>query len=381
MKNIIMLVKSYFRQNSLGVAISIASGIVLCFLINLMGGYIKNSSLSKIRVGVIDYDESVLSSDFKSYLAGDLDYELIENADYEYLADLLIDKSISSIIEIPEGFYDAFASGNDGKIVITYTDDFENAAFLEAYMNSYLSGVKLLSAGAGGNKGTFDIYLSEYKSLETPVSKAKAYEIDLDEVSRKESVRNTFGFVLQIIFALGVIISFMLIEDKANGIYNRITVTPVKPAHYIAGICIYGLILSLIMSVIYCSYIFLWKIDIGFSVIKLFLLLMLLAFFVICFVVDASILLKSKSTASSMIVGFSTVGATLGGAYFDIDIAPKSLQNMARALPQFWFMDTVRILMNNPAADVTPNVIILVLFSVLAFLIGAVLFSQSYKNA
>ena len=34
----------------------------------------------------------------------------------------------------------------------------------------------------------------------------------------------------------------------------------------------------------------LWKIDIGFSVIKLFLLLMLLAFFVICFVVDASIL-------------------------------------------------------------------------------------------
>ena len=57
-----------------------------------MGGYIKNSSLSKIRVGVIDYDESVLSSDFKSYLAGNLDYELIENADYEYLADLLIDK-------------------------------------------------------------------------------------------------------------------------------------------------------------------------------------------------------------------------------------------------------------------------------------------------
>ena len=108
--------------------------------------------------------------------------------------------------------------------------------------------------------------------------------------------------------------------------------------------------------------------------------MMLLSFFIICFVVDASLLIMSKSGVLSLIMGYSTLGAILGGAYFPIDFAPESFQSMAKVLPQFWFMDTVRKLLDNPLADVTYNVVILCLFSILAFLIGAVLFSQNYKN-
>src|SRR5690606_13307441 len=118
--------------------------------IYLMGQYVSNATLSKIEIGVLDYDNSILSKDFKSYLSEELDYKLIEHDSYDYLSGLLIDKNISSIIEIPSGFYNTFASGNDGNIVITSTDDFENAAFLEAYMNSYLAGIKLLSISAEG---------------------------------------------------------------------------------------------------------------------------------------------------------------------------------------------------------------------------------------
>ena len=97
-----------------------------------------------------------------------LDYKLVEHESYDYLSELLIDKSISSIIEIPDGFYDMFASGQDGNITITSTDDFENAAFLEAYMNSYLAGVKLLSINAKGDQRAFDRLITEYKEVKSP---------------------------------------------------------------------------------------------------------------------------------------------------------------------------------------------------------------------
>ncbi len=196
----------------------------------------------------------------------------------------------------------------------------------------------------------------------------------------KEGFRNTIGFFLMIIFALGIILSFMIIDDRANGIYNRITISPVRPVQYILGNSMFGFILSFIMVTIYCSYIFFSEINIGFPIYKLFLLMNLLAFFVVCFIIGVSIIIRSKSGVSALIMGYSTIGAILGGAYFPIDLAPENLQNMARLLPQYWFMDSIYKLMDNPMADISSNVIILILFSVLAFLIGAVVFSQNYKK-
>ena len=380
MMNIFLLVKSNIKRNRVGILLSVFSGVVLSLLIYLMGQFVGSVALSKLEIGVMDYDKSILSSDFKSYLSDELDYKLVEHESYDYLSELLIDKSISSIIEIPDGFYDMFASGQDGNITITSTDDFENAAFLEAYMNSYLAGVKLLSVNAKGDQRAFDRLITEYKEVEIPISKSKAFDMDLEQFRQREGFRNTIGFFLQIMFALGVVLSFMILDDRATGVYNRITVTPVKPVHYIAGNSIFGFILLMIEVVIYCGYIAIKDVDIGFPVYKLFILMLLLSLFITCFLVGASILIKSKSGIIVVIMGYSTIGSILGGAYFPIDMSPEVLQNIARILPQFWFMDAVTKLMNNPMTDISSNIIIIVLFTVLAFLVGAVSFSQNNKR-
>lgn len=380
MKNTCLLIQSYIRRNRIAVLISVICGFVLCLIIYLMGQYVGNTTLTRIKIGVVDYDKSLLSDDFKSYLSEELDYQLIEHDSYDYLSELLIEKDISSIIEIPEGFYDTFAKGQDGHIQITSTDDFENAAFLEAYMNSYLAGIRLLSKGAEGDKQAFEEMIDSYREEEIPISKASAFDLDMERYRQMEGFRNTVGFFLMILFGLGMVLAFMINDDRANGIYNRITITPVKPVQYITGNSIFGLFLYLIMVVIYCGYISLAGIDIGFPVYKLFLLMLLISVFVICFIIDVSIVVRSKSALSSLIIGFSTLGAILGGAYFPIDMAPESLQNLARILPHYWFMDSIRKLMDNPMTDISTNILILALFTVLSFLIGAVLFSQNYKK-
>lgn len=381
MKNICHLIKSNLLRNRIAILLSVFSGVLLSLLIYLMGQYVSNATLSKIEIGVLDYDNSILSKDFKSYLSEELDYKLIEHDSYDYLSGLLIDKNISSIIEIPSGFYNTFASGNDGNIVITSTDDFENAAFLEAYMNSYLAGIKLLSISAEGEQEAFDRLLAEYKEVEIPINKAMAFDLDLEQFRQKEGFRNTIGFFLQIVFALGLIFSFMIIDDRKNGVYNRITVTPVKPVHYIAGNSIFGFILLMTEVLIYCAYIAIMDIDNGFPVYKLLCLMLLLSLFVTCFVVGASILIKSKSGMMVLIMAYSTIGSILGGGYFLIEMAPEKLQKLARILPQFWFMDALNKLMDNADANISSNIIIMALFTVLAFLLGAVMFSQNYKRS
>jgi ABC-2 type transport system permease protein len=183
------------------------------------------------------------------------------------------------------------------------------------------------------------------------------------------------------VFALGLIFSFMIIDDRKNGVYNRITVTPVKPVHYIAGNSIFGFILLMTEVLIYCAYIAIMDIDIGFPVYKLLCLMLLLSLFVTCFVVGASILIKSKSGMMVLIMAYSTIGSILGGGYFLIEMAPEKLQKLARILPQFWFMDALNKLMDNADANISSNIIIMALFTVLAFLLGAVMFSQNYKRS
>ena len=173
----------------------------------------------------------------------------------------------------------------------------------------------------------------------------------------------------------------MILDDRLSGVYSRIQVTPVKPIQYIIGSGIFGLILCLIQIGLYCGYIYFVDLQIGIPMWILVMLMSLFSLFTISFTIAISLAFESKNAIASIIMGFSTIGCILGGAYFPLDTSPKTLQNLARVLPQYWFMDVLRKLQADITANIYPNIIILVLFSNLFLLIGAVLFSQNYKKS
>jgi ABC-2 type transport system permease protein len=380
MKNIWLLTITSMKRNKLFLSLSVFGGLLLCFLLIAMGNLAADLTLSKIKIGVIDQDQSVLSGDFKGYLAEELNYELVENQPYEELSTELIDKQISVIIEIPEGFYDNIASGNMQDVTITALDDYENSAFLEAYLNSYLGSIRLLSDSAAGDKAVFDQLLADYDKEEIKITQSAAQGIDKKLLKEKEGFNNSIGFFLMIIFGLSIVISFIVLEDRLSGVFSRIKITPVKPVQYIIGTGIFGLVLCLLEVLIYCGFIRIAGYNIGFNLWLLVFMMVLFSLFTICFAIAIALSLKSKSALAAASMGFSTIGCILGGAYFPLDLAPKSLQNLAKILPQYWFMDTFRTVQADPAANIAPNIMILILFTLLTFLIGAVLFSQNYKS-
>jgi ABC-2 type transport system permease protein len=380
MKNIWILIKANMKRNFYAVMISVFGAAILCVILNAMGNLVVDVTISKISVGLIDHDQSKLSKDFKDYLADQLDYQVIENYSYERLSTELIEKNISVIIEIPENFYEKYASGSRENIIITSLEDYENAAFIQVYINNYLSSISTLALGAAGDQKTFDQLLDDYDKQDITITQTAAQSIDKEAVAGKAGFIISIGFFLMFIFAISIILAFVVLDDRITGVFNRIQITPVKPVQYIIGSGVFGFLICLVLVSIYCGYIHIAEIQTGIPLWTILFMMSLFALFTVCFSLTVSLALKSKNAVTSIIIGFSTIGCVLGGAYFPLDLAPKSMQNMSRILPQYWFMDAFRRMQENITVNITPNVIILVLFSVLFLLLGAVLFSQNYKN-
>lgn len=381
MKNIWILTITNIKRNLLGITISVLGAAILCLCLYLMGEVVVNFSEAKVSIGIIDYDQSILSQDFKRYLTEQLDYELVDNYDYNRLSTELIDKNISVIIEIPENFYEQYATGGQEKVIITSLEDYENAAFIRVYINSYLSSIRALAAGAMGDTDAFDHLLKEYPKQKITMTQSAAVEVDQRALTGKSGFINSVGFYLMFTFVIGIIICFMVLDDRLKGLFSRIQATPVKPIQYILGSGIFGMVLCFIQIVIYCSYIYFRNIPIGIPISILALMMGLYSLFTVSFSLAIALALKSKNAITAVVIGFSSIGCVMGGAYFSLDSVPKTLQNLARVFPQYWFMDALRKLQEKLTVNIFPDIAILTLFTTLCLLIGAVLFSQNYKNS
>jgi ABC-2 type transport system permease protein len=381
MKNIIILTKLNIKRNYYALLLSVLGAAMLSILLYSLGNLIADMTVAKVNIGVLDYDNSLLSHDFKQYMKEELNYNLLENDSYDDLTTELIDKDISVIIEIPKGLHKTVLTESKPEILITSLEDYENAAFIEAYINSYISSILILAAGVQGNQKAFDQLLGDYRDVNIILNQSAAGTINKEEVFGKNGFINSVGFFLMFIFTISVVLAFMVEDDRLKGVFSRIQVTPVKPVQYIIGSGIFGLLLCFVQVGLFVAFIVLKDIKTGVPVGIILLMLMLFSLFTVCFSILVALATRSKNAITAIIIGFSTVGCILGGAYFPLDMAPDSLQKMARILPQYWFMDAFRRLQVDSVANIYPNIIILSLFIILSFLIGAVLFAQNYKKS
>ena len=388
MKNIWILTVINVKRYYYAVLLSILGAGILSLLLYTMGNLVADITIARINVGVLDYDRSAASLDFKDYMKEELQYQLLEDYTYDELTSELIDKDISVIIEIPADFQKQLLGMKEPEILVTSLEDYENTAFVKAYLNSYITSIRTLAAGAGGNNSMqpgqwsgvdqdlFEQMLQDYHKQKMHLSQSTAATIDLEEVAGKNGFMNSIGFYLMFVFAISIILAFMVSDDRVTGVFHRIQVAPVKPVQYILGTGVFGLLLCFLQVGVFTAYIYYAKINTGIPIGIIVVMLVLFSLFTVCFSIMIALSTKSKNAITAIVVGFSTIGCILGGAYFPIDLAPASLQNMARILPQYWFMDVFRKIQKDQGANIYPNIIILSLFIILSFLIGAVLFSQ-----
>lgn len=392
MKNILLIFKNSILRNILMIAISAAAAALMVNIFNAVSesgsaseavsgndaNILSGFAADTLNIGFIDSDKSPLSEDMKNYLTETLGMVISEKNDYDSLADLLIDRNISAIIEVPQGLFENAAAGTVGALEITTLDDYENAAFINAYLESYMQSVKVLSDCAAGDKNTFEKMLSaDVSSGNITVVKSNS---DSDKISNAHTAFSfAAGFMLMITSGITVFISFMIITDKNSGTYSRMRCSSLKPFEYVIGVNLFGIICCTAMNTAFTLIAYGLNefipvpIGLAFAANELFVL------FSVGLSVLLALVLKSQTDLVTFAIGYTTLGSMLGGAWFPITDGLGMVSSIAKLFPQYWFMDMIRNMPTDPDYNCVPNICILALSAVLAYLISAVIFTK--KNS
>ncbi|MDD4096582.1 MAG: ABC transporter permease [Oscillospiraceae bacterium] len=390
MKNIFLLIGNSIQRNKVAVFSACICAVSLSLIMALFGNIQGEETISRIKIGLIDHDGSALSAAFRHYLTDTLNMELIEDQTYDELSTTLINRRISVIVEIPENFENAAVRGQPEDLITTSLSDFENAAFVDAYLNSYMNSISVLGLGAAGDSDVFHELLlkSETRQISvasTAVPKLEGALEDDEIIFINDSVYEddfvpAMGFYVMFGFFFTISIAFMVFDDRSSGIYKRIQSTPVTSVQYIVGSTLFGVINGLLIIGLFFAYLLLSRTKIVVPYWSAILLMALMMLFMVGFALMLALLLKSKSAVLTVIFAYSSIASMIGGAWFPIDFGPDSLQKLAKITPNYWFMDAFNKMQENTDANIVSNIIVLVLFIILVYLVSAIRFSQN-KNA
>lgn len=374
MKNIIVIFKNSILRNRLMIILALAAAALGCFMFYNMSrdsqGVVSNP-IGNMTVGLCDYDGGI-SENMKSYFEGTLGVDVVEK-DYESLSKDLIDKKISAIIEVPTGFYDSAAGGNLQKPELTTLGDYENAAFLEVYLNTYLRGISVISQSANGDKEMFtDMLNSQKLPNEVKVSETNV-EVDIRQKTDR-AYSSTIGLFLMIISAITIFASRQIQSDSQLGTFDRMRTSSLKPSEYVIGVSLFGIVCVTVMNLIFNAFAYsaVGNLTVPFGIV--FAATELFVLFSVGIAVMFGLLIKNSMTLMTVGIGYTCIGSMLGGAWFPIGDDLGVVGNISKLFPQYWLTDLLR----NYSADfnIAPNLCIIALAMLLIFLISAVIFTR-----
>lgn len=378
MKNIGLIFRQTAARNRLMILLSAASAVLMILFFGLLTApgmeSTDDAELSAVRVGVIDRDESPLSEDLKKYFTDRLGMAIDEEKNYDFQADQLIDRNISAIIEIPDGLYERAAAGELLPLTVTMLGDYENAAFIEVYANSYMRSAAVLSAAAKGDEARFRGLLSAgAPSGETEIIERSGSD---DAEYENHAFFTVTGFMLMFMAMIVFFLSYMILSDRESGVYSRIVCSVIKPAEYVIGVSLFGIICLSVVNLIFTLCVFALS---GSLSLPLWLALLTNELFIL-FLVGVSVLFALLVNGSQPLVaievGYTTIGSMLGGFWFPIADGLGAVGQIAKLFPHYWVMELYRNYASDPPANVPLCLSILTLFVILAYLISAIVFTR-----
>ena len=383
MKNIALIFKNSVLQNKLIILISAAAAALMCFQFYGLSKPDNKVFLNAeaVTVGICDYapeQNKTVTENLKSYFEDALGMETSEK-DYDSLSKDLIDRRISAIIEVPNDFYEKTADGEPQKLELTTLGDYENAAFVEAYLNSYMSGLSVISKAADGNEDMFSEMLSSRKlPNEIKISEAN-FEVD-KQARTNGAFRSAIGFMTCIIAAVTIMISRQIMNDRNLGTYNRMKCSSIKPSEYVLGVSVFGVICCTLMNAVYIGFAYSTSDRISMPMGAAFWGMELFGIFSVGLSTMLGLLINNSTALMTAGVGYATIGSMLGGAWFPISDSLGAVSNIAKIVPQYWLMDMVRGFENDTDGSILLNMCILALAAVLAYLVSAVIFTRKSNN-
>ncbi|MDR1713651.1 MAG: ABC transporter permease [Coriobacteriales bacterium] len=375
-KTLLVYVNSLARLRFL-LVVSFLIGLGLCgayLLFSTLGGS-QETGAKAVALGVIDMDGTATAADLQDYLTDELDMELVAG-DYDQLQTELIEKRISGIVEIPAGFEAALLAGRDDTpLLVTYTDDYANSAFTNAYLEQYTGSLQLLAAAADGDLEVYGELLDSAREQTPEVSVAARDEGAAERSNIWNGIIWVFAMFAIVVIILAQGMSNLLFDDRKAGTFRRVQASDVRPWQYIAGVCLAGFTVSLAMVVPVIAFLAAQGLGAEYHLGVIALLSLMEVLFVVGLALLCGLFLASRNTITAAVIASSTILNMIGGAWFPLEYAPQFMQTLAHFTPQYWFVQPIYIMAEGGSVNWPLNTLVLALFATLCFLLSGIRFA------
>lgn len=322
------------------------------------------SHTGRIRVGIVDNDGTEFTKYIKDKLSQKCTIIYLKN---DEATKELIDSKIDYAVVIDKGFTKDIIDGKDSRLKTLKIKETNISASTKLYIENIINSSKNIAKVSKGNSNDFYSILKKYDG---GIFTAKYSTLGN---SKMGGTYASIGFIVLSMLLFSGNATQMIIADKENKTFFRILTSPISLFKYMLQNILSYLILSILQVYgLFLIIIYGFKGDFGAAPFNTFLLF--IAFSLVAVSLGVLIASISKNQRqSSLIISFLTIPmCMLGGCFWSYDIMPNSLQKIANFVPTTWVMKGAnKAFLDSSFTSILPYILVLLLFSVVFFLLGA----------
>lgn len=366
MSRFFSIIKYTYKQN---IGIIIASAVLsvfICGIYKISFKTTKDNVLYLVNIGVIDNDHSLLSSNYCSYLKEQGINIYCENSE-KYLEKRLINQGISAIVYIPAGYENHAVDSDELQKITIKTITKKGPGLLISFLtDKFLHNIKFLIDKTDGDKEYFHQLLSSYSDERKHASDYSDLILQNKELVQK-CIIITISFLPEILMAISLFLAFNIVTERQTGLYNRISVSPIRFYHYILGTSFLAIIANILPVVLLFTYIGLNKHVPGHDMLQIFFVCILFALFMVGVALLSGMCCNSQTSAFAVVVSVGAVGTIIGGCFFDLRFTPKFIRFISMLTPHYWMVQGIREAFSDVSKSIIGNIITLLIFNIAIF--------------
>ena len=307
-------------------------------------------------------------------------FKVSETASYEAARNQLVEGNLKGIIIIPQGFSDALAAGQPATVRVTVDETNPTTA---SVVQSEISAIFNIigSSMSTQNINSMDGGRVNPAFIMQPIS--------ITNIPLISGVSSSFQFLAPGFMALTVItgslqgVAAAISREKEQGTMDGLLASPIPHMSIILGKVAAQTVRGLIQGFLILGLsMVLFGVQIyGSPIIMLIVMVLGTASFVGVGIIMTAVA-PDQETAQMMTIILQFPMMFISGILFPIDQLPGWLQLIGKALPLYYAADALRkvIILNATLATIMPDVLILIVYTILTMAAAIPLFEKAMKR-
>ncbi|MEC0544847.1 ABC transporter permease [Bacillus inaquosorum] len=361
------------RQNYL---MMFAAPLLLTFVFGSMLG----GNDDKLRLAIVDQDDTILSQHYIRQLKSHDDMYTFENMSESKASEKLKQKKIAGIIIISRSFQAQLEKGKHPELIFRHGPELSEEPMAKQYaestlakLNIQVAAAKTAAQAAGENwKAAYKTVIAKDHEDAAPAVKRKTLSNQKEDADASDIASRAAGFSILFVMLTMMGAAGTILEARKNGVWSRLLTASVSRAEIGAGYVLSFFVIGWIQfGILLLASHWLFGINWGNPA----AVIVLVSFFLLTVVgIGLVIAANVRTPEQQLAYGNLFVIATcmVSGMYWPIDIEPTFMQSIAEFLPQKWAMSGLTEIIANGAhvTDIFGICGILLAFAAITFIVG-----------